>query len=147
MHARMRDFIMTGSPRSQCSLAMTRYKQVPITLLSLRVYKQVPITLLSLRVKRSNPVNYATRVCATLLYWIATVAMLPRDDETGKCVNKKIKHHTQFPSVGGVPRSGGVVRECKKMPHPCHCEPSQMAWQSSKLCARVCDTLIEHNKK
>ena len=24
MHARMRDFIMTGSPRSQCSLAMTK---------------------------------------------------------------------------------------------------------------------------
>ena len=27
--------------------------------------------------------------------------------------NKKIKHHTKFPSVGGVPRSGGVVREAK----------------------------------
>ena len=62
---------------------------------------------------RGNPVNYA-RAYARLYYdWIATVAMLPRDDK---------KHHTQFPSVGGVPRSGGVVRECKKVPHLCHCE-------------------------
>ena len=32
-----------------------------------------------------------------------------------KYENKKIKHHTKFPSVGGVPRSGGVVRECKNV--------------------------------
>ena len=80
---------------------------------------------------RGNPVNYA-RAYARLYYdWIATVAMLPRDDK---------KHHTQFPSVGGVPRSGGVVREAKKVlpSRPqvrchtlsCHCEPSQMARQS-----------------
>ena len=44
----------------------------------------------------------------------------------------------------GVPRSGGVVRECKKAfplcpqircpTHLCHCEPSQMAWQSLFCC-------------
>ena len=28
--------------------------------------------------------------------------------------------------------------------HLCHCEPSQMAWQSSKLCRRVCDTYRIH---
>ena len=57
-------------------------------------------TSLSLRVKRSNPVNYA-RAYARLYYdWIATVALLPRDDK---------KHHTQFPSVGGgaAQRRGG----------------------------------------
>ena len=40
----------------------------------------------------------------------------------------------QVPLYGGVPRSGGVVRERKKVPHPCHCEPSQMAWQSLFCC-------------
>ena len=68
--------------------------------------------------KRSNPV----------IYVVATVAMLPRDDK---------KHCAKFPSVGGVPRSGGVVRVIKKMQHLCHCEPSQMAWQSSNLCRRT----------
>ena len=33
--------------------------------------------------------------------------------ESSPSVNKKIKHRAKFPSVGGVPRSGGVVRECK----------------------------------
>ena len=33
-----------------------------------------------------------------------------------------------------VPRSGGVVREYKKEQHLCHCEPSQMAWQSLFCC-------------
>ena len=37
----------------------------------------------------------------------------PRDDK---------QRHTKFPSVGGVPRSGGVVREAKTVPHLCHCE-------------------------
>ena len=42
-----------------------------------------------------------------------------------------------------------LVRECKKVlprcpTHLCHCEPSQMAWQSSKLCthAIACDFII-----
>ena len=69
--------------------------------------------------------------CDFIIHWIATVATLPRDDK---------KYRTQFPSVGGVPRSGGVVRECKNAfpfcprvrcpTHLCHCEPSQMARQS-----------------
>ena len=67
---------------------------------------------------RGNPVNYA-RAYARLYYdWIATVAMLPRDDKIGKCVNKKIKHRAKFPSMEGVPRSGGVVRKCKNVLHP-----------------------------
>ena len=51
-----------------------------------------------------------------------------------KCVNKKIKALYQVPLYGGVPRSGGVVREYKNAFPFCHCEPSQMAWQSSNLC-------------
>ena len=42
-----------------------------------------------------------------------------------------------------------LVRECKKVlprcpTHLCHCEPSQMAWQSSKLCthAIACDFIM-----
>ena len=66
----------------------------------------------------------------------------PRNDKILKFVSKKIKALYQVPLYGGVPRSGGVVREYKKAfplcpqvrPHPhtlsCHCEPSQMAWQS-----------------
>ena len=46
----------------------------------------------------------------------------------------KNKAARQVPLYGGVPRSGGVVRERKKVPHPCHCEPSQMAWQSLFCC-------------
>ena len=58
-----------------------------------------------------------TRANARLYYdWIATVTAFPRDDK---------KYRTQFPSVGGVPRSGGVVREYKKVLHLCHCERSE----------------------
>ena len=46
----------------------------------------------------------------------------------------KNKAARQVPLYGGVPRSGGVVRVVKKVPHPCHCEPSQMAWQSLFCC-------------
>ncbi len=46
----------------------------------------------------------------------------------------KIKQRAKFPSVGGVARSGGVVRERKNVLHICHCEPSQMARQSLFCC-------------
>ena len=114
----------TGSPRSRCSLAMTK-STIPSSPLwrgcraaagwSENTRKSNTSVIASHHRWRSNPVNYA-RAYARLYYdWIATVAMLPRDDK---------KHHTQFPSVGGVPRSGGVVRVIKKMQHLCHCKHS-----------------------
>ena len=85
-HALMRDFIMTGSPRSQCSPARiksTTPSSPPLegcraaagwSESSRKRFRSVPRyapthTPLSLRVKRSNPVNYArTRMRATLLF-------------------------------------------------------------------------------
>ena len=66
----------------------------------------------------------------------------PRNDKILKFVNKKIKHHTQFPSMEGCRAAAGWSENTRKRfrsvpryaPHPhtlsCHCEPSQMAWQS-----------------
>ena len=67
-------------------------------------------------------------------------------------VNKKIKHHTEFPSVGGVPRSGGVVRGFKKVLPPLCCPKKNThslviaseTKQSSQLCthANACDFIM-----
>ena len=58
---------------------------------------------------RGNPVNYA-RAYARLYYdWIATVAMLPRDDK---------KHHTQFPSMEGCRAAAGWSEKPRKYCHP-----------------------------
>ena len=72
-HAYACDFIMTGSPRSLRSLAMTKAPcQVPLHWRGAAQRRggqrmQESATSLSLRVKRSNPVNYArTRLRATL---------------------------------------------------------------------------------
>ena len=56
---------------------------------------------MSCAAQRGNPVNYARAYARTYrIHWIATVAMLPRDDK---------KHHTQFPLYGGgaAQRRGG----------------------------------------
>ena len=63
--------------------------------------------------KQSSQLCTHANACDFIIHWIATVTAFPRDDKIRKCVNKKIKHRAKFPSVGGVPRSGGVVRECK----------------------------------
>ena len=60
--------------------------------------------------------------------------MLPRDDK---------KHCAKFPSMEGCRAAAGWSENarnyCHTAPHPlsCHCEPSQMAWQSSNLCRRA----------
>jgi len=87
------------------------------------------------------------RECVRLYYdWIAMVAALPRDDKMLKSQNKKIKHHTQFPSVGGVPRSGGVVRECKNMPLLCSSLSSWgwLPWSSHGVTKRIQSTKNPH---
>ena len=67
---------------------------------------------------RGNPVNYA-RAYARLYYdWIATVAMLPRDDK---------KHHTQFPSMEGCRAAAGWSEK----PRQCHIFViASVTWQS-----------------
>ena len=83
-------------------------------------------TSLSLRAIADGVAISSVSLCSTMcrsgayarLYydWIATVTAFPRDDK---------KHRAKFPSVGGVPRSGGVVRVVKKEQHLCHCERSE----------------------
>ena len=54
---------------------------------------------------RGNPVNYA-RAYARLYYdWIATVAMLPRDDK---------KHRAKFPSMEGCRAAAGWSESSRK---------------------------------
>ena len=71
---------------------------------------------------RGNPVNYA-RAYARLYYdWIATVAMLPRDDK---------KHHTQFPSMEGCRAAAGWSEK----PRKCHIFViASVTWQSLFCC-------------
>ena len=60
----------------------------------------------------SSPIAYATHIAT---HWIATVAMLPRDNNILKCVNKKIKALYQVPLRwrGAAQRRGGQrVQEC-----------------------------------
>ena len=81
----------TGSPRSRCSLAMTRYA----------------IPCHCERSEAIQSINLSQRDTYRI-HCIATVAMLPRDD-----------------------------KEQITTTLSCHCEPSQMAWQSSNLCRRA----------
>ena len=63
---------------------------------------------------RGNPVNYA-RAYARLYYdWIATVAMLPRDDK---------KHRAKFPSMEGCRAAAGWSENTRMyyiLIPPCH---------------------------
>ena len=71
--------------------------------------RTLSLVIASHRRWRSNPVNYA-RAYARLYYdWIATVAMLPRDDK---------KHHTQFPSMEGCRAAAGWSEKPRKYCHP-----------------------------
>ena len=60
--------------------------------------------------------------------------MLPRDTLIEH--NKKLSTVPSSPLWrGAAQRRGG--QSDQKMQHLCHCEPSQMAWQSSNLCRRA----------
>ena len=81
---------------------------------------------------RGNPVNYA-RAYARLYYdWIATVAMLPRDDKMLKSQNKKNKAPYPVPLRwrGAAQRRGGqrmqecVAFLCHPVPLILPCHPS-----------------------
>ena len=93
------------------------------------------------------------RNCVRLYYdWIATVAMLPRDDKTGKRENKKIKHHTQFPSMEGC-RAAAGWSEGSRMPFlsvpgyaPTHTPLSLRAKRSNPVnyAPRVCADISQY---
>ena len=72
----------------------------------------------------SSPIAYATHIAT---HWIATVAMLPRDNNILKCVNKKIKALYQVPLRwrGAAQRRGGQRDQESTPPPPCH-PPSRM---------------------
>ena len=147
MHARMRDFIMTGSPRSLRSLAMIK-STIPSSppLEGCRAAagwsenaRKCYILVIASETKQSS--QLCTRECATLLFTGS-----PRS----QCSLEITKSATpSSPPLEGCRAAAGWSENTRTRSHsvPGYAAPhtsviASETKQSSKLCTRVCATLF-----